>query len=255
MPVVKASKNLPNPRPLIGITERLNTEDTFYLRRYYSEAVEAAGGVPIHIPLIPKREYLRALCDRLDGLVLSGSNSDLDPALYGEEPHPKLGPVFPERDQTDLIMLELAEAMAMPLLAICFGMQSLNVFRGGTLIQDIESQVGNPIKHEQGQVYSRPSHSVKIEPDSLLATLAGSETVRVNSSHHQAVGNVGRDLQVIGQATDEIIEAIIDVRSDRFVIGVQWHPEIAWQNDQLSQSIFNKFVEAASDYRDRKCAD
>ncbi|MBS1787732.1 MAG: gamma-glutamyl-gamma-aminobutyrate hydrolase family protein [Acidobacteria bacterium] len=243
---------MPNSRPLIGITERLNTEDTFYLRRYYSEAVEAAGGIPIHIPLIPKSEYLSALCDRLDGLALSGSNSDLDPALYGEEPHPKLGPVFPERDQTDLIMLEFAEAMAMPVLAICFGMQSLNVSRGGTLIQDIESQVGNPIKHEQGQIYSRPSHSVKIETDSLLAKLAGSETVRVNSSHHQAVANVGRDLRVIGCAFDGIVEAVIDVRSDRFVLGVQWHPEIAWRDDRLSQAIFSEFVEAASKYRDQK---
>jgi putative glutamine amidotransferase len=238
-------------RPLIGITERLNTEDTFYLRRYYSEAVEAAGGIPIHIPLIPKRDYLAELCDRLDGLVLSGSNSDLDPALYGEEPNPKLGPVFPERDETDLILLEIAEARALPVLAICFGMQSLNVSRGGSLIQDIESQIANPIKHEQGQVYTRPSHGVRIEADSLLAQLAGAESVRVNSSHHQAVNRVGRNLKVIARASDGVIEAVVDTRADRFVLGVQWHPEIAWQSDKLSQAIFSKLIEASGRYRNR----
>lgn len=252
MPGANSLKNSTVNRPLIGITERLNTEDTFYLRRYYSEAVEATGGVPIHIPLIPNREYFSALVERLDGLVFSGSNSDLDSGLYGEEPHPKLGPVFPERDQTDLILLDLAEAKAMPVLAICFGMQSLNVSRGGTLIQDIESQVPNPIKHEQGQIYSRPSHTVKLEPGSLLAQFVGGDSVRVNSSHHQAVATVGRNLQVIGKAPDGIIEAVLDPRADRFVLGVQWHPEIAWQQDQLSQAIFGKFNEAAKQYQARK---
>lgn len=250
MPSVNSPKNQ-TQRPLIGITERLSTEDTFYLRRYYSEAVEAAGGIPIHIPLIPKREYLTALSDLLDGLVLSGSNSDLDPALYGEEPHPKLGPVFPERDETDLMLLEIAEARALPVLAICFGMQSLNVSRRGNLIQDIESQVAGAIKHEQGQVYTRPSHGIRIEADSLLAQLAGAESVRVNSSHHQAVNQVGRDLKVIACASDGVIEAVIDSRADRFVLGVQWHPEIVWQSDKLSQAIFGKFIEAAVRNRER----
>lgn len=250
MPSDNSQKNQAQ-RPLIGITERLNTEDTFYLRRYYSEAVEAAGGIPIHIPLIPKRDYLAELCDRLDGLVLSGSNSDLDPALYGEEPNPKLGPVFPERDETDLILLEIAEARALPVLAICFGMQSLNVSRGGSLIQDIESQIANPIKHEQGQVYTRPSHGVRIEADSLLAQLAGAESVRVNSSHHQAVNRVGRNLKSIARASDGVIEAVVDTRADRFVLGVQWHPEIAWQSDKLSQAIFSKLIEASGRYCNR----
>jgi len=245
LPVANSLNNSTN-RPLIGITERLNVEDTFYLRRYYSEAIEAAGGIPIHIPLIPRREYLAALCACLDGLVLSGSNSDLDPALFGEEPHPKLGPVVPERDETDLLLLELAEARAMPVLAICFGMQSLNVARGGSLVQDIESQIANPIKHEQGQVYHRPSHDVRLATDSLLAQLAGTESVRVNSSHHQAVARLGRNLRVIATAPDGVIEAVIDDRADRFALGVQWHPEIAWQKDKLSQAIFARFVEAAS---------
>ncbi len=237
-------------RPLIGITTRLGAEDTFYLRRYYAEAVEAAGGVPVYLPLIPQREYLSALCERLDGLVLSGSNSDLDPGYYGQEPHPKLGSVLPARDETDLLLLELAEAQAMPVLGICFGMQSLNVARGGSLVQDIEAQVANAIKHEQGQVYDRPSHSISLAPDSLLAQLAGSASARVNSSHHQAVERVGRDLRVIARAADGVIEAVVDPRADRFVLGVQWHPEIGWQCDRLSQAIFRQFIDAAREYRE-----
>ncbi len=238
-------------RPLIGVTTRLDTQDTFYLRRYYAEALEAAGAAPVYVPLIPDREYLAALAERLDGLMLSGSNSDLDPVYFGEEPHPKLGSVTPERDETDLILLEIAERRAAPMLAICFGMQSLNVARGGTLVQDIESQVPNAVKHEQGQVYNRPSHHVRIEADSTLAQLAGSETARVNSSHHQAVNRVGRDLRVIARAPDGVIEAIVDTRPDRFVLGVQWHPEIGWERDQFSQAIFKRFIEAARKYRSR----
>jgi putative glutamine amidotransferase len=210
--------------------------------------VEGAGGAPVYIPLIPDREYLSALCERLDGLALSGSNSDLDPVYYGEEPHQKLGPVIPERDETDLLLLEIAERRAMPVLGICFGMQSLNVARGGSLIQDLGSQIPGAIKHEQGQVINRPSHHIKIEADSMLAKLAGGETARVNSSHHQAVNKVGRDLRVVACAPDGVIEAIADTRPDRFALGVQWHPEIGWEKDPFSQAIFKQFIEAARKY-------
>ncbi len=224
---------------------RLDAENSFYLRRFYGEAIEGAGGVPVYIPLIPKRGYLQTLSDKIDGLVLSGSNSDIDPAYYGEEPHPKLGPVIPERDETDFILLDIAESRGIPLLAICFGMQSLNVSRGGALIQDIESQISNPVKHEQGQAYNRQSHQIEIEPDSMLAQLAGSCATRVNSSHHQAIKEVGRNLKVVARARDGVIEAVIDVRDDRFVLGVQWHPEVGWERNGFSQAIFKSFIEAA----------
>ncbi len=235
--------------PLIGITTRLDDHDTFYLRRFYAEAVEAAGGAPVYLPLIPNRGYLSKLAEMLDGIVLSGSNSDVDPAFYDEEPHPKLGPVVPERDQTDLILLETAEELSLPVLAICFGMQSLNVSRGGSLIQDIESQVTNPIKHEQGKVYNRPSHRITIETDSILSRLAGTDTVRVNSSHHQAIKQVGRELRVIGRARDGVIEAVVDPRPDRIVLGTQWHPEVGWERDNFSQAIFKWFIEAVVEQR------
>lgn len=232
-------------RPLIGITSRLDPAvNNLYLRRYYCEAVAAAGGAPVLIPLIPDREYLTALVGRLDGLLLSGSDSDVDPVRYGEEPHIKLGPVYRERDGTDLLMLELAEEIRLPVLAICFGIQSLNVSRGGTLIQDIGSQVSQAIKHERVFSHTDFSHSISIEPDSLLAELVGGNSAYVNSSHHQAIKDVGDNLKVIAWATDGVTEAVIDTRSDRYVLGVQWHPEVGWERDKLSQGIFASFIEA-----------
>src|SRR5882724_543192 len=129
-------------RPRIGITMRIELEtDRFYLARHYSEAVAAAGGVPVHISLIPEPEYISAVMRDLDGILLPGSDSDIDPLRYGHEPHPALGSVHPIKDETDLLVLEEIEKRAVPLFAICFGMQILNVHRGGTLIQDIASEV------------------------------------------------------------------------------------------------------------------
>src|ERR687894_1293532 len=141
----------------------LETE-RFYLARYYGEAVAAAGGVPLHIPLIPDPDLIKAFIERLDGVLLPGSASDVDPLRYGREPHAKLGAVHPLKDETDLLVLKEVEERRLPLLAICFGMQVWNVYRGGGLIQDIESQAQGALKHEQGAPRERHSHGVKIKP-------------------------------------------------------------------------------------------
>jgi putative glutamine amidotransferase len=233
-------------RPLIGITTRLDlAENTFYLRRYYAEAIAAAGGTPIHIPLLKERGALISLAERLDGVLLSGSDSDLHPALYGQEPRPKLGPVVDERDSTDLLMLEQAETRRLPVLGICFGMQSLNVSRGGSLIQDLESEVSGALKHEQDPPFDRTSHAIHIEANSLLEQLASSREAQVNSTHHQAVAEIGTNLRVVARAVDGVIEALEDTRSDRFVLGVQWHPEYHWEKNELSRAIFSSFISAA----------
>lgn len=236
-------------RPRIGIPMRLElSTNRFYLAREYSEAVEAAGGLPVHIPLIPKPEFIKGVMAGLDGLLLPGSDSDVDPQRYGHEPHPNLGHVVPEKDEADLLALAEAEKHAVPVFAICFGLQSLNVSRGGTLIQDIVSQHPHAIKHEQGAPRERTSHRVKILEGSLLNQLANGLDAPVNSHHHQAVQSLGRELVATAWASDGVIEAAEDPRGDRFVMGVQWHPELAWERDPLSQALFDRFVAEAREY-------
>ena len=232
---------------------RLELEtNRFYLARFYSEAVEAAGGLPVHIPLIPRPDFIRQVIAELDGLLLPGSNSDVDPLRYGREPHPQLGEVHPEKDETDLLALAEVEERAMPLFAICFGAQVLNVSRGGTLIQDIVSQYPGAIKHDQGAPRDRHSHRVRLLEDSRLGQLANAETAPVNSHHHQAIENLGRELVATAWAPDGLVEAVEDPRSDRFVVGVQWHPELGWEKDEFSRSLFDRFIAEARVYAEQK---
>jgi len=239
-------EDLTTRRPRIGITMRLELDtDRFYLARYYSEAVEAAGGAPVHISLIPRRDYIAAVMDDLDGVLLPGSDSDVDPLRYGAEPHPRLASVHPLKDETDLLVLEEVEKRNLPLFAICFGLQVLNVSRGGTLIQDIPSQWPNAINHQQGAPRDRPSHAIKLSKTGLLASVAQTERALVNSHHHQALEKVGNDLVATAWGADGLIEAVEDPRPERFVLGVQWHPEMGWKEDGLSQALFARFIEAA----------
>ena len=230
-------------RPRIGITMRLelNTE-RFYLSRYYSEAIEAAGGVPVHISLIPDPRYVSSVIESMDGILLPGSDSDVDPIRYGHEPHQELGDVHQVKDETDLLVLSEVEKHGLPLLGICFGMQVLNVSRGGTLIQDIKSQLPGAIKHQQGPPRDRPSHRVKLLEGSLLATLAEADAAVVNSHHHQAIESLGKNLVATAWTADGVVEALEDPRADRFVSAVQWHPELGWKEDGLSQALFEHFV-------------
>ncbi len=248
------TKPMRDYRPRIGITMRLeNATDRFYLGRHYSEAVEAAGGIPVHISLIPNFDYLNAVLEGVDGILLPGSDSDVDPLHYGHEPHQKLGAVQPIKDETDLIVLAQIEASAIPLFAICYGMQVLNVSRRGTLVQDIASQLPNAIKHEQGLPRDRPSHRVRFSEGSLLRMMANNESAVVNSHHHQAIQTVGDNLTATAWTADGLVEALEDSRSDRFALAVQWHPELGWKDDHLSQSLFARFVSEACGYSE--CAE
>ena len=219
--------------------------DRFYLARHYSEAVEAAGAAPVHISLIPRAEYIDAVVDGLEGILLPGSDSDVDPLRYGQQPHPALGSVHGIKDETDLLIIDAADRRQLPLFAICCGMQVLNVSRGGTLIQDIRSQLPNAIKHEQGAPRNRPSHSVSVAANSKLNQIIKTDGLLVNSHHHQAIEALGADLVATAWSSDGVIEAFEDPRAGRFVIAVQWHPEMGWQEDQFSQRLFDAFVDHA----------
>ncbi len=246
-----------NKNPLIGITMRLEIEtERFYLGRHYSEAIESTGGIPIHISLIPKRNYIRQILENVDGILLPGSDSDIDPYYYDEEPSTKLKKVVPEKDQTDLLVLEEAEKLKLPILAICFGMQTLNVYQGGTLIQDIETEVEKPIRHEQGSPLDRLSHTIKVKDESNLQVIINksnyTEQIKVNSHHHQAVKKIGENLSATAWAADNTIKCLEGKDKERFVFGIQWHPEISFQTDSLSKQIFKTFVGECADFAKNK---
>jgi len=165
---------------------------------------------------------------------------------YGQEPHPKLGAVHPLKDETDLLLIDAAERKGIPVFAICFGMQVLNVARGGTLIQDIESHLPAAIKHEQGAPRDRASHRINLADETKLARIAAVESVAVNSHHHQGIETLGADLIATAWSADGMIEALEDPRPDRFVLAVQWHPELGWEHDPVSRRLFEAFVAEAA---------
>jgi putative glutamine amidotransferase len=247
-----AQRSVKMARPLIAISAQDHPKRShFCLERSYAEAVRAAGGAPILVPPLPDRDVLFEVMERCDGLLLGGSRSDVDPCRYGQAPHARCGPVMRERDETDWLLLEAAEARRVPVLAICYGMQLLNVFRGGTLYQDIASERENALRHDQEEPEDRPTHRIRIAEGTILAHLARGTTAEVNSFHHQAVRFVGRDLQPIAWSEDGIIEALLNVRPEPFILGVQWHPELMFAADAFSRAIFEHFLQQAAGRRSR----
>ena len=233
-------------KPWIGIPTRYNEKtETIGQIRHYLDAVIWAGGLPLMIPTVADTSVIREYAERIQGILLPGSPTDVDPATYGEVPHPKLGKRYPERDATDLTLLGIADKGRMPLLGICFGIQSLNVHRGGSLVQDIPSVVPQARAHDRDQDESAPArHPVRLERGSLLSSLAARDEVEVNSYHHQSIDRPGRDLRVVARAPDGVVEAVEDT-TGRFIVGVQWHPERGWREDPLSQALFKRFIEEA----------
>jgi len=233
-------------KPWIGIPTRYHEKsETIGQIRHYIDAVLWAGGLPLLIPSVGDPALIRQYMDHVQGILLPGSPTDIDPARYGAVPHPKLGRMYPERDATDFAILELVENRNLPLLGICFGVQSLNVYRGGSLLQDIPSQVLNAVIHDEDENKPPARHTVRIDENSLIGRLAGRPEMEVNSYHHQSVQNPGRNLKPVAFATDGVIEAVEDT-TGRFIVGVQWHPERGWKNDPLSQALFSSFIEQAS---------
>ncbi len=227
-------------RPLIGISCRLEKkQDWFYLQREYAEAVYAAGGAPVLIPLIVEDDYARELVARLEGIVLSGSASDVDPSRYGQERHPQVSAIHREKDTVDIELVHLALKTRRPLVGICFGAQAMNVALGGTLIQHLETGLNHPDRQSR--------HTISVEADSLLARLGGraGEFV-VNTSHHQALDRIAPSLRVTARAPDGVIEAVETAEPERFLVGVQWHPERIWKESDLSRALFEELVRQAS---------
>jgi putative glutamine amidotransferase len=223
-------------RPLIAVTtsELRRPEDVVArpqgeppklevaLATLYPEAIERAGGIPIIVPLL-RPEAIAGLLDRVDGVCLPGG-PDLQPSAYGEEPHPELGPTEPRVDAVELALVRAADRRRLPILAICRGMQVLNVARGGTLHQHLPDVVGDQLQHRQPEHGSVTTHHVETAPQSRLRATLGGPSLEVNSFHHQAVRTLGDDLVATAWAQDGTIEAIEDP-GQRLILGVQWHAE------------------------------
>jgi putative glutamine amidotransferase len=243
-------------RPVIGIPAR-SVVDSSNGFRYsgipltYSSNVERAGGAPILIPLHLSEDTLKAIYSRIDGLLLAGG-VDVHPKEFGEDIMPFCGEIDTARDETELRVTRWALNDGRPIFGICRGIQMLNVAAGGSLYQDIPSQIATEQNHsyKPGDPYNLRAHPITLEPDSRMAQWLGTANLQVNSLHHQSLKRVAPGLRVIGRSPDGVIEAV-ESTDEQFRVGVQFHPELL-DDDARMLKLFEAFVESAREYRDRR---
>ena len=232
--------------PVIGITcavQQVNDRPSCCLSHVNIDAVLAAGGVPLVLPSHAPEELVPTLLDRLDGLILTGGG-DIDAAHFGQERHPQADEPDANRDHFELAAARYAYENRLPTLGYCRGVQVMAVATGGTLWQDIPSQLPGSLTHRYpSDTQSHQFHPVTLLAGSRLAAIMGDETHPVNTFHHQAVQNLGDGLQACAWAPDGVIEAI--EAPDRFFLGVQWHPERLANRDQKALALFEALVQAA----------
>lgn len=243
-------------KPIVGVTPDFNAGDredmggrepTYFLRARYLRAIEELGGIPLILPLTGDRAVQQQLLKGLDGLLLTGSGPDLPPSLYGERQRFRYRVMSQQRYEFELGMARLAAGASVPILGICGGMQAINVALGGSLVQDIPSQVSAALPHRAPGPATRLSHSVQVAPRSLLRRIVGQARIRVNSSHHQSVNRLAPSLIASAVAPDGIIEAIEANTSCRhpFLLGIQWHPEFLYDRYDIQRRLFVAFLRAA----------
>lgn len=242
-------------KPTIGVVLAITAEDHEFkalpayrfefLKQHYYEAVEAAGGVTIAIPLTEHHEHIEHYCELLDGILFVGGE-DVHPELYGEPIDPLCKPQMPRRDNFEAALMRAAVARGKAVMGICRGSQIMNVAFGGSLYQDLLHQKGATNHSQAGELDFTTRHLVQIVPGTLLHKLLGRTELETNTAHHQAVKELGQGLKVAAKATDGVVEAI---EGPNFTLGVQWHPE-AWGRDEASRRIFEGFCHAARKGRD-----
>ena len=238
-------------RPVIGITCTTTGSDkvSHGIGVNYINAVEHAGGTPILLPLIQSDSCIAEFLSLVDGLLLSGG-VDVDPFLYGEESQPKMGAINVDKDRVEMLLTPKALEMDMPILAICRGIQMLNVAAGGTLHQDLSMSPKPILKHRQDAPRWYATHAIQVEAGSRLMDILGHSTIRVNTFHHQAVKDVAPGFVVSAVANDGIIEGIESSRHT-FAVGIQCHPEGMWENNPPIANLFIALVEAAKAFKQR----
>jgi putative glutamine amidotransferase len=251
-------------KPRIAIPLPTSTNADYNQRSWpaYAVAVERSGGEPVEIPLAGTPSDIANLINTCQAVLLPGSPADVNPHKYGQDRLPECSPSDPARENVDELLIQDAHNLYKPILAICFGVQSLNVWRGGTLVQHL---VPMPVNHPAGRQVA-VAHTAAIAPESLLGTIIPHEEapeqdgflrLPINSSHHQAIGIPGDGLRVSARCPqDAVIEAVEggqspDAANAHFVLGIQWHPERSYDISPASQSIFNRFVAEAAAWTPR----
>ncbi|WP_157015697.1 gamma-glutamyl-gamma-aminobutyrate hydrolase family protein [Mesorhizobium xinjiangense] len=239
-------------QPLVAVPADVREFDNYSWhavpRQYVDAAIDGAGALPLILPALGARIDFDALLDKVDGVLITGSKTNVHPSLYGSEASEADGPYDPERDATTLPLIRKAIEHGVPLLAICRGIQELNVALGGTLATEIQEREGS-MDHRAPPGDSHDErfairHNVSVKPGSCLASVLGAGDVAVNSVHRQAAGRLGPRLDVEAVAEDGTVEAV-SVRGARgFAVGVQWHPEYWFRSDEPSARIFRAFGDA-----------
>lgn len=230
-------------KPLIGITPGYDYKKSLaFVRPGYCEGLIEAGGQPVVISHTSCRDILDDIFDRLDGILISGG-PDIDAGYYGEPNLPFNGEISPVRDSMEIYLIKKAILSLKPVFGICRGIQVINVAAGGTLYQDIHSQIKDVpvIKHSQEAPKWYPTHDIEITGGVHVASSFNEKKIRVNSFHHQAIKDIAPDFIEVARSQDGIIEAI-EHKSHRFAVGVQWHPELMWEKNRIYLDIFKLFI-------------
>ncbi len=240
-------------RPVIGVTPDFNPGDqkdmggkepTYFLRARYLNAIQALGGIPLVLPVSSNTPTLRQILAGVHGLMVTGSGSDLDPRCYRERQRFPFRRMSQLRADLELGIINLAYRANVPILGICGGMQSMNVALGGTLFQDIHSQISSALPHQPPYPAIKVAHAIQVAPHTVLRKITRKAIIAVNSSHHQSIKSVAPSLISTALASDGVIEAI-EAPSRTFFLGVQWHPEFLYDRDPIQRRLFSAFMKAA----------
>ena len=235
-------------KPVIGIMPQIpDDRNIFRVTRWYWEALLGAGAMPFMLPPNGDEAMLRYFIARCDGLLFAGGG-DIEPARYGEETLAECGELYPPRDENELLALKIALERDMPILGICRGEQLINVGMGGTLYQDIPSQLDDTVVHNVKPYDGVQTHWVDIVPDSALEQVVKTRRLFVNSYHHQAVKNPAPGMEIMAYSENGVIEAY-RFPQRRFLWGIQWHPEMSYTLDEESKRIFEVFLNAAGEMK------
>ena len=229
-------------KPRIGLLAEINEEGYTGAKNSYSTAIEAAGGIPFILPYTENEETLADYAAAMDGFVFTGG-ADIDPKYYGEEIKEACGKIFPMRDMFEARMFEKITSTKKPILAICRGMQVINVFLGGTLYQDINTEYETNLAHRQTAPRTEPWHDILVSEETKLSALIGKSRMIGNSFHHQAVKSLAKGLTCTAKAEDGIIEAYVS-EDYPYLAAYQWHPERLCGFDKDNYTLFTDFIAA-----------